>query len=106
MVMSWLINSMENEIGQTFMFYATTQEIWEVAKKTYSDNENTVEFFKLQSTLSDLKQDKMDVTHYFNQMTRYWQQHDQFEELKWDYPNDSQRYKKFVEKQKLFAFLN
>ncbi|KAK3041977.1 hypothetical protein RJ639_002285 [Escallonia herrerae] len=47
MVMSWLINTMNLEIGQNFMFYGTAKEIWENVKETCSDNENTSELFEI-----------------------------------------------------------
>ena len=54
MVMSWLINSMNNDIGEKFFLYKTTDEIWEAAKKTYSSNDNTSELFGIESTLNNL----------------------------------------------------
>lgn len=36
MVMSWLVNSMTNEIGENFLLYGTAQEIWEAAREFYS----------------------------------------------------------------------
>lgn len=47
MVITWLVNSMEIKISQTFLFYGTIEEIWKVVKQTYSDIENTVEQFEL-----------------------------------------------------------
>ena len=41
MDMSWLVNYMANEIGEDFMFYEMTKEIWDATKETYSDKENT-----------------------------------------------------------------
>ncbi|KAM7461081.1 hypothetical protein LguiA_029202 [Lonicera macranthoides] len=32
MVMSWLINSMNNDIGENFLLYETTKEIWDAAR--------------------------------------------------------------------------
>ena len=40
-VMSWLINSMNNDIRENFLHYATGKEIWDIAKETYSTLENT-----------------------------------------------------------------
>ncbi|KAF7811563.1 phosphatidylinositol-3-phosphatase myotubularin-1-like [Senna tora] len=57
MVMSWLINSMDLEIGQDFMFFASAAEIWKAAKESYSDVENTAELFEIKGALHDLKQD-------------------------------------------------
>ena len=40
-VMSWLLNTMTNEIGENFMYYRMAKEIWESAKATYSNVDNT-----------------------------------------------------------------
>ncbi|KAK3021699.1 hypothetical protein RJ639_046549 [Escallonia herrerae] len=53
-VMSWLINTMNLEIGQNFMFYGTAKEVWENVKETYSDNENTSELFEIKGLNQDL----------------------------------------------------
>ena len=50
-VMAWLVNSMEPKIGRTYLFYKTTQEIWEAVQEIYSDMENTAQSFQLHSTL-------------------------------------------------------
>ncbi|KZV16011.1 hypothetical protein F511_14377 [Dorcoceras hygrometricum] len=73
MVMSWIINSMTNEIGENFLLYGTTKEIWDAAKETYSNKENTSELFEIESILHDLRQGDLTVTRYFNTINRYWQ---------------------------------
>ncbi|KAK2970425.1 hypothetical protein RJ640_016279 [Escallonia rubra] len=59
MVMSSLINTMDNEIGQNFLFYDTACEIWMAAKETYSDNDNREELFDIKGALHDLRQGEM-----------------------------------------------
>ena len=66
MVMSWLINSMTNDIGENFLLYGTTKEIWNAAKEMYSNNENTSELFEVESVLHDFRQGELTVTQYFN----------------------------------------
>ncbi|KAG6635842.1 hypothetical protein CIPAW_11G071100 [Carya illinoinensis] len=56
MVMSWLINSMTNDIGENFLLYGTTKEIWDATKQTYSNNENMSELFEVESVLHDFRQ--------------------------------------------------
>ncbi|KAK1587896.1 hypothetical protein Q3G72_018028 [Acer saccharum] len=51
MVMSWLINSINNEISEDFMFYETAKEIRDAVKETYSNNKNTVELFAIKSNI-------------------------------------------------------
>lgn len=62
MVMSWLINTMDNDISQDFLSYDSAQEIWAAAKETYSDNDNTSELYESRSTLHVLKQGELPVT--------------------------------------------
>ena len=39
MVMSWLINSMNNDIGENFLLYETAKDIWDAAKEIYSNKD-------------------------------------------------------------------
>ena len=55
MVMSWLINSMTNEIGENFLFYGITKESWDATKETNSSFERTLELFSAESILHELR---------------------------------------------------
>ncbi|CAL5384833.1 unnamed protein product [Camellia sinensis] len=79
---------MTNDIGENFLLYGTAKEIWEAAKETYSNNENTSELFEVESVLHDFRQGDLMVTQYFNTLNRYWQQLDLFEEHNWSCPDD------------------
>ncbi|RVX15344.1 Maspardin [Vitis vinifera] len=105
MVMSWLINSMTNDIGENFMYYGTAKEIWDAARETYSNIDNTSAIFEIKSILQDLRQGDSTVTEYFNILTRYWQQLDIYEELVWKCPKDGLLYKKVIEKERIYKFL-
>ena len=72
MVMSWLINSMNNDIGENFILYEMTQEIWEATKETYFNTKDTTETFEIKGILNDLRQGELFVTQYFSFLTRYW----------------------------------
>ena len=71
MVMSWLINSMNTDIGENFLFYGTAKEIWDAARETYSNYENTSEIFEIEATLHDLRQGDLSVTQYFNILSHH-----------------------------------
>ena len=77
MVMSWLVNSMTNEIGENFLLYGTAHEIWEAAREFYSSKENTSE---IETHLQDLRQGDPSVTQYYNLLTRHWQRLDVFKD--------------------------
>jgi len=53
MVMSWLINSMNNEVGENFILYEMTKEIWNVAKETYFDTKDIAEAFDIEGIVHD-----------------------------------------------------
>ncbi|RVX01288.1 Retrovirus-related Pol polyprotein from transposon TNT 1-94 [Vitis vinifera] len=56
MVMSWLVNSMTADIGENFLSFDTAKEIWDTAKETFSDKENTSEIIQIEGILHDLRQ--------------------------------------------------
>ena len=64
--MSWLTNSMEIDVGQTFLFYKTAKKIWDAAKETFSNNKNAIEVFEIKSQLLDLRQGNLSITQHFN----------------------------------------
>ena len=104
MIMSWLINSMNNDIGENFLLFGTAKDIWDAAKETYSSSENTLELFQVESALHDFRQGEQSVTQYYNTLTRYWQQLDLFETHSWKCSDDAATYKKIVEQKRLFKF--
>ena len=79
MVMSWLVNSMTTDIGENFLSFDTTKEIWDMAKETFSDKENTSKIIHIEGILHDLLHGNLTITKYFNTLTRLWHQLDTFE---------------------------
>ncbi|RVW88523.1 Retrovirus-related Pol polyprotein from transposon TNT 1-94 [Vitis vinifera] len=104
MIMSWLINSMNNDIGEIFLLFGTAKDIWDAAKETYSSSENTSELFQVESALHDFRQGEQSVTQYYNTLTRYWQQLDLFETHSWKCSDDAATYRQIVEQKRLFKF--
>ncbi|XP_059591531.1 uncharacterized protein LOC132253455 [Vitis vinifera] len=105
MVMSWLVNSMTADIGENFLSFDTAKEIWDTAKETFSDKENTSEIIQIEGILHDLRQGNLTVTEYFNTLTRLWRQLDTFEVHNWNCVIDGFLYKKIVEGKRVFKFL-
>ncbi|KAA8525055.1 hypothetical protein F0562_007081 [Nyssa sinensis] len=105
MLMSWLINSITNEIGENFLLYVTAKDIWDTAKETYSSFDNSFELFAVESILHDLRQGDHMVTQYFNTLTWNGQQLDMFDKCDWKCPEDGIKYRKIIEKKRLYKFL-
>ena len=53
----------------------------------------------------NLKQGDMDVTHYFNSLKNLWQELDLFNECEWSCIDDGARYKKLVDKDRIYDFM-
>ncbi|KAJ1395404.1 Gag-polypeptide of LTR copia-type [Sesbania bispinosa] len=105
LVMSWLLNTMTNEIGENFMYYDTAKEMWDAVKETYSNVDNTSAVFEIKSILHDLRQSDFSVTKYFNTLSRHWQQLDMYEDVQWSCTEDKKKYKELVEKDRIYKFL-
>ncbi|RVW55235.1 Retrovirus-related Pol polyprotein from transposon TNT 1-94 [Vitis vinifera] len=70
---------MTADIGEDFLSFDTAKKIWDTAKETFSDKENTSEIIQIEGILHDLRQGNLTVTEYFNTLTRLWRQLDTFE---------------------------
>lgn len=97
MVMSWLINLLNHNIGENFILYKTAKEIWDATRMTYSSSENTIEFFKIEGKLHDLHLGDPTVSQYYNSLIHHWQQMDMFEVHTGKCPEDTSLYRKIVE---------
>ena len=53
MIMSWLVNSMEPEIGQNFMYLDTAKELWQAVGETYSDLGNSGQVYEIKTKIRD-----------------------------------------------------
>ena len=95
---------MNNDIGENFIFYETTQEIWEVVRETYFDTKDTTKAFEIEGIIRDLCQVELSITQYFSLLNHSWQWMDMFETTKWDHPMDAIKYK-IVEKKWIYIFL-
>ncbi|KAH9657194.1 retrovirus-related pol polyprotein from transposon RE1 [Citrus sinensis] len=105
MIMSWLVNSMEQEIGQTYLFLPTAKDLWDVVTETYSDLGNSAQIYDLKTRIRETKQGSQGVTKYYNILKGLWQELDQYYDGEWECAADSAKYKKMLEKERVFEFL-
>ena len=62
MVMAWLIHSMEDAIGETYLFHPTAKDIWDAVSLAYSDLADSSQVFELRNRARNLRQGDMSVT--------------------------------------------
>ena len=78
MVMTWLVNSMEEDISSNYMCYPTAKELWDNITQMYSDLGNQSQINELTIKLGAIRKGEDNVTEYFNSLTRLWQDLDMF----------------------------
>ena len=105
MIMSWLVNSMEPDVGRTYLFLPTANAIWTAVKETYSDLGNAGQLFEIKTQLRKAKQGEKSVTQYYTDLKTLWQEFDLFCDYEWSCATDSAFYQKMVEKERVFDFL-
>ena len=70
MVMTWIVNSMEEDIKESYLYYSTVKEMWDALTLAYLDIKNLTQLFKLQNRAHDLKQGELDVVQYISALNR------------------------------------
>ena len=65
MIFSWLVNSMELEIGQTYMYLSTAKQLWDAVNEMYSDLGNSLQVYELKTKIRNTTQGIMSVTSYY-----------------------------------------
>ncbi|KAK3006145.1 hypothetical protein RJ639_017540 [Escallonia herrerae] len=73
--------------------------------RMWKTEKNMVISAELFDIKEDLRQGEMSVTQYFITLSRFWQQLDGFKSLDWERMADASRYKKIIEKERVFKFL-
>ncbi|RVW64704.1 Retrovirus-related Pol polyprotein from transposon RE1 [Vitis vinifera] len=105
MVMSWLVNSMEEDISSNYMCYPIAQELWENVNQMYSNLGNQSQIFELTLKLGKIQQGEDNITKYFNSSKRIWQDLDLFNTYEWKSTEDGLHHKKTMEDNQIFKFL-
>ena len=105
MVMSWLINSMNPHISQVFLFLPSARNLWDAATETYSYLENTAHLYEFKCLIHETKKGSDIVAAYYNIMNSLWQELDLYYDGEWKCGDDSKRFKRLQEKERVFEFL-
>lgn len=60
MILSWILNSLTQDIPDSVIFLVTAQEVWEDLRDCFSQN-NTPHIFQIEKDIACLAQDQMTV---------------------------------------------
>ena len=105
MVIAWLIHSMEDNIADTYILFPMAKRIWNVVTLAYSNLENSSQMFELRNKARNLWQGEHDLTQYYSDLTKLWQELGLFNLPVWKDPDDVVLYWKMVESDRIYDFL-
>ncbi|KAK0598581.1 hypothetical protein LWI29_036055 [Acer saccharum] len=104
-VLAWLINSMEPKISRRYLYFKTAKEVWDAARRMYSDLGNASQIFELRSKLKEMKQGSNSVTQYFSDLQDLWQELDLFFEEDSSCDKCSIKQQRKLENERVYDFL-
>lgn len=104
MVMTWLVNSMTEEICSNYICYSTAKDLWDNVNQIYSNLDNQSRVLELNLKLGDIREGGDTITQYFHKLTRIWQDLDLFDSYDWESTKDQAHYT-VVEDSRVYKFL-
>jgi hypothetical protein len=103
-IMSWLLHSMQPEIGQEYLFLHIAKEVWDVAAQTYSKVGNVALKYDLKRRIHGLTQGDSLVAPYFHKLRSLWQELNHYQNFQPMCAVDAAQIKKMIEK-RIYEFL-
>ena len=83
----------------------TAKDIWDTVAHTYSRKGNYAQEFELSRVIDSSEQGSMTVIQYYTFLTSQWKHVDHLQDYYSVCPVDAAGYKKLLEKQRVFKFL-
>ncbi|PKU71789.1 hypothetical protein MA16_Dca008318 [Dendrobium catenatum] len=105
MVMSWLWNSMNPEISDTFMFLSTAKNIWDAARQTFLKARDAARIFEIKVKVGSIKLGSKIVMEYVTLLQNLWQELDHYRCIETKCPKDAIILKNFIKKNRVYDFL-
>ena len=104
MMMAWLVNTMDPEIGKTCSFLSTTKEMWDAVNEIFSNLGNSAQVYEIKPWIHETKQGAQEVMKYYGILKGLWQELDQYHEAEWENARDVAQFKRLLEKECFWIF--
>lgn len=75
MILSWLLNSLSEEIAESFFYSQSAKDLWGDPKDRFGQA-NGAKLFQLQKELTSVVQENSSVSTYFTKMKSLWNELD------------------------------
>ncbi|XP_043703187.1 uncharacterized protein LOC122653277 [Telopea speciosissima] len=103
--MSYLVNSMDQEIAGRYLLLDSAAKIWKTAHDTYSQVGNAAQCYELRQKLHSTKQLELTLSQYYNKMCTMWQQLDFLRTFTATCDVDTTAFRKWEDGLRVFDFL-
>jgi gag-polypeptide of LTR copia-type len=74
MVMSWLLSTMEPQIANMFMYFNSSKEVWDKAKRLYGQQKKFSHIFSLKQELTQTKQSNQTNSQLVTEIVSKWEE--------------------------------
>ena len=71
MVLSWIMNAVVKDIGQSILFSTTAKDVWVQLEQLFGEADGT-KVFQIQRDLCVISQGNLSITEYFTQIKKLW----------------------------------
>ena len=71
MVLSWLLNSLTENIRNSVLYFETAKELWQDLEERFGQS-NKARLFQVQKDISCLSQGDMDIANYYTKSKQLW----------------------------------
>lgn len=105
-VKSWLLTSITPEIMKRYLRLRTAREIWRALAKAFYDGSDETQIFTLNQCAFSLRQSGCSLPTYYGQLVEIFQELDYRDKVTMKDPDDIIMYKAYVEKLRIYIFLN
>jgi hypothetical protein len=71
MILSWILNSLTQDLADSVIFSTTAQEVWEDLRDRFSQS-NAPRIFQIERDIACLAQDQLTVAAYYTRLKKLW----------------------------------
>ncbi|KAL9444374.1 hypothetical protein AB3S75_017540 [Citrus x aurantiifolia] len=71
MILSWILNSLTQDLADSVIFSTTAQEVWEDLRDRFSQS-NAPRIFQIERDIACLAQDQMTIAAYYTRLKKLW----------------------------------
>lgn len=104
-VKGWLLKTMDDDLRESFLDLPTAKDVWESASQMYYDASDESQIYELRCKSTRIKQSGRDLSCYFAELKKVWQELDCRRPINMKCPDDVKLRQDEVQKDRVYDFL-